>query len=612
MSILSYEEKSFEIIKNSIKSAVFIDEKARDFFQKDSDLLGENEEEITVDLFNQFKEEGISLAIHKYKINDQKNEALTNYLFEDRDLVLLDWNLDGENSGQEYSLELLADIINRPHIHFCTIYTSEKGSDIDNVFRNIISYFSNETLENYIEKKESLEIEEEITKIKASLDDINLNRDTEEVKVKIGELFKTNPKEIKLIKSITGIASNKEAIIYASIALDNNSIKSEILYPSPTLISFINKTVIIDNTIITILNKQENEPKILIENISKNITASKSSFTQLLGLEMQSIFSKSSAFIDENLLNFTKEAVIYHRENYKKEGISHFFPEFIKEIMVEKAKLNIRNQELTLLEDNFLDSLNENIKPEIDELLSMNTFYNASKLHTDNKLNFGDVFKTEGVEEYYICITALCDCLRPDKINNTFFFAKGNIINKESALQLGDTAFLSYLSNKIVVAWTNVVSIEESLHKFSPVYIKPLSFTVSNNKFDENGNLSFSYINADNDISLINVNYITTIKANYTQRIANHAFSYPIRIGVDYVKSQPDEKTGKALWQDYKDKKINIDYPQKVGEFKELEKTLIESGEINEKHAVFKDEPETKELLIDEKKNVDKTVGNGS
>jgi hypothetical protein len=31
---MSYEEKAFEIVKESIKSAIFIDEKARTFFRK--------------------------------------------------------------------------------------------------------------------------------------------------------------------------------------------------------------------------------------------------------------------------------------------------------------------------------------------------------------------------------------------------------------------------------------------------------------------------------------------------------------------------------------------------------------------------------------------------
>jgi len=349
--------------------------------------------------------------------------------------------------------------------------------------------------------------------------------------------------------------------------------------------------------------------------ISNNIISNKSSFTQLLGLEMQSIFSQSSAFIDENLLNFSKEALIYHRENYKREGIEQFFPEFIKEIMVEKAKLNIRDKELSLLENAFLDSLNEKIRPEDDELLSMNTFYNSSKLHSDNKLNFGDVFKDVDSEDYFICITALCDCLRPEKIDNTFFFAKGKPIKKDVALQLGDTAFLSYLSNKTVVSWTDVTSIEENLHKFSPVYIKPLSFTVANTQFESNGNLSFSSIdyNVSSNLQTKNVTYITTIKANYTQRIANHAFSYPIRIGVDYVKAKPVKKTGKSLWAELKAKKINEKYTKALDEFISIEKELINSGELKPEDYVFEHPEEQDEPVVVEKKSLDdKSAGIGS
>ena len=41
---MNFEQKAQEIIRTSIKSAIFIDEKARTFFQDSSDLKGENEE----------------------------------------------------------------------------------------------------------------------------------------------------------------------------------------------------------------------------------------------------------------------------------------------------------------------------------------------------------------------------------------------------------------------------------------------------------------------------------------------------------------------------------------------------------------------------------------
>ncbi len=66
-------------------------------------------------------------------------------------------------------------------------------------------------------------------------------------------------------------------------------------------------------------------------------------------------------------------------------------------------------------------------------------------------LNFGDVFKGSG-KDYYLCITALCDCYRPKEGN--FYFAKGTEFpDLEMALKLGDTALLSFLPNGKVVLW---------------------------------------------------------------------------------------------------------------------------------------------------------------
>ena len=164
-------------------------------------------------------------------------------------------------------------------------------------------------------------------------------------------------------------------------------------------------------------------------------------------------------------------------------------------------------------------------------------FFFFSKLKNDNKLNFGDVFKKENEDEYYICITALCDCLRPDKIENSFFFAKGSPIKQEDALKLGDTAFISYLAEKQIVKWTDVNTIiDKEHHKFSPVYIKPIQYLVVDTQFNQEGEILFNFLKPDGQKDLFKAEYITTIKSNYTQRIANHAFSYPIRVGVDFVK----------------------------------------------------------------------------
>lgn len=535
---MTYNQKAIEIIKNSIKSAIFIDENARDFYTREDELTGDPEEQTSIDLYTNFKLNGISLAVHKYKLNDEKNDSLKSYLFEDRDLVLLDWNLEGNSEGQDRSLELLADIVERPHIHFCTIYTSEDGSALDNVFANILSYFSEEDETYFTELKEDLELEDDILKIKNELNEINVNRHSKDIGKRIGDLIKKGHHDI--IDSIVHLTneSNKIcALSKASIALDSNH-KSKVPHPCPTTSSLEHKSLVINNTIITILNKAENSPKKLIANLSNQIIESKSSFTQLLGLEMQSIFSNSSAFIDENLIHSSKDAILSHRAHYKEEEMEHLFPVFIKDIMLEKAKLNIRDKSLSLLDEAFLDSEEFNT-PTDEELISMNVFYNSSKTAGPKHLNFGDVFKVKDEPKYYICITALCDCLRPGKIENNFFFAKGEPIKRGEALKLGDSAFISFLSNEMIVKWTDVNTQikDDKLHKHSPVYIKPLQFTIISPEFDSDTDLEFNKLNSKSQIEAFSVNYLTTIKSNYTQRIANHAFAHPVRVGVDFVTS---------------------------------------------------------------------------
>jgi len=151
-----YKNKASEIIKDSIKSAVFIDEKAVEFFTTKpnhkipEELLSEN-------LFKNFKDIGISLSINKFNKNIPRDGNYYDYLLKKKDLILLDWKLDGEE-GIEYSLEILEEVIKTKHLHFCTIYTSETNHE--NIINNLRSYFSGFDKEYYRNIKEELEIYE--------------------------------------------------------------------------------------------------------------------------------------------------------------------------------------------------------------------------------------------------------------------------------------------------------------------------------------------------------------------------------------------------------------------------------------------------------------------
>ena len=204
----------------------------------------------------------------------------------------------------------------------------------------------------------------------------------------------------------------------------------------------------------------------------------------------------------------------------------------------------------------------------------MNTFFNSvfvkSLPNTNNPdLNFGDVFEAtiEGKKKYFLCITALCDCFIPNKIKHNYYFVEGDAISIELANTLGDTAFISYLSQDLAISWvipdyvsTSKINndsksdLERQLlsekaksdllntFRYKPAYIKPRPLNIEGSKIIDNKITAreITYVSRagqiTEDLPFYIFNYIGTIRPNYTQRIANHAFSHPIRVGVDFVK----------------------------------------------------------------------------
>lgn len=535
--MMTYAERAHSILKDSIKSAIYIDEKARAFYQDEKTLSGEPEEALSIELYTNFKQSGISLDIHKYIPNDERNDDTISFFVDDRDLVILDWKLKGQ-SGEEEALILLSKIVQADHLHFCTIYTSE--DQLDTVLLNVLSYFSSRTEEYHTRIKELLEIENLDKSIVDILLSINLNRfDRSFVKQKRGELRKIDRGIIAKLQEITNIEDQTCAIIASSISL-MNTIKSQGEQPKPSFIDASEKIIVINNTIITILNKEQNKAIDLLENYKNHIIANYTEgFNQLIGLELYNNIAKTGAMVNDEFISFSRDALLFHRKGLKSEGIGHFFISFMNEVFHEKIALSLRDKVYKLLDDEFLDT-QKFITPTTADLESMNLFYNASTLNKKDKLiNFGDVFFMKEDNKYLICITPLCDCLRPqEKIKSNFYFAEGTIMTKkEEALVLGDTAFISYLPGNIIVRWGDISS-DESKAKYHPLYIKPCQYKVyeGQNIINDNNEITVHYLNKEGKTKDKTLTYITTIRANYTQRIANHAFTYPMRVGIDFVK----------------------------------------------------------------------------
>lgn len=509
----AYKETAKNIVKEAIKSVIYIDENALEPFDR-MDGNESEEEKRSMVLYESFKKEAITLSVLKYTPEQYTNSF--KYTFQNRDLILLDWELEGTGRGGERALEILSEIVcNQHHIHFCALYTAEE--DKDGVMKNIISYFSNTTKSEYDDFKLELESYQNVVDAVPSFNHLILHRE----KDKIERVFQIGIKDaIHRIHETINAEDNLCSMIKCAIAFDDKTYKSSIKLPCPQSFNPTTHTLIIENTIIQILNKQETKPENLIDSFSENIADYPWGVMQLLGLEMQNITRRKSSFITSDVLRVSINALAYHKKKHKED-----FQSFIKDVLIEQSASILRNETLSLV-----DSIEAEEKCNSNtELVAMNVFYNSTCFNCNKKLSFGDVFKSGN--DYYICITALCDCALPEiKINNSFFFAKGSYIKPSTALKSAETGFVSFLDKNNAVKWDS-----DNTSDGKVPYIKPICFTIPNNTIVD-GKIIGYLLDKEGNRKELDFQYVTTIKQNYTQRIANHTFAYPVRVGVDFVK----------------------------------------------------------------------------
>jgi hypothetical protein len=513
-----YQQKSFEIIKDSIKSIVYIDEIAWNPFEANynPDLY---EHKLSKDLYNNLKIAGINLYIHRYLPGDEllsPDSPLKKYLFHDIDLVLLDWDLDADPLNL-CTLKLLNDIISQPNIHFCCIYSS--SPHFDAILKKIKSYFSGFSKDQIDNIKAAFEDNDEIIEEVKALDFIHPDANV------IGRIHQIDRTIWSVISEITK-KDKQKSLIGMMIALhDELPIPADGLDYSLSILSKngMEYSLFINNTIITILGKENNKPNKLIKNLSKHISQDKTkSFLKLLGLDMQNAFSRKGAFVSPEILNISFDTFIKHCQQLGTEDA--LYKAFVIELLIENARLNLGNAQLKILEEDFIQEfkpIQKNVQD--NDLALINCFYNGVKFNENKNLSFGDIFIDER-NDYFLCVTALCDCLFPKKIGHKFFFVSGaKVSTMKKAIDYNDSSFISYIDEKTCIKWSN-----------EKEFVKPTQLFVKNNRIE---NFKLNALDfGDQETIHKELTYVFTVKQNYAQRIANQAFGYPIRVGVDFAK----------------------------------------------------------------------------
>jgi len=214
-------------------------------------------------------------------------------------------------------------------------------------------------------------------------------------------------------------------------------------------------------------------------------------------------------FCIENVDLFNWDEII-ENDICKKYLIKNFHVEWLETAQIEKSddgrSIKFYDEDNSL----FFNLNNEKTKA----ILTINNFLTDEFIvkMEDNKPN---LYKID--ISYLLCVTPHCDCLRPSKINNYFYFVGGKKIKLSQGLKKGDTGFISYIKTEkglYCIEW------EKS----------PFTINISNEKNIINP------IECDLMGQKITLKHLTWQKENYTQRIANESFSHASRVGINLAK----------------------------------------------------------------------------
>ncbi|KQR67487.1 response regulator receiver domain [Pedobacter sp. Leaf176] len=536
------ESPAVGIIKKSIISSIYIDDNIVEPFtqvtETDADYT------LTKGVYESFRKE--NKTIDFYKFDAGKNwEEDHEYLFKNRDLLVLDWQLIGEGLKQPETLKVLRKAVNTDSLHFISIYTATEVKDFSQILYFIKAYFNPEYTDASVAEYNKIiaEIEslghdssffkkyigqfKDIALTGGDLKKENIQELKKLIETDLGDDYKVFAKSLKKVHSDT----LKACEIFGYILNEVEPIETP-TFESEFNLEFVSENfLMVNHTIIQITNKSNPEPLQLFQFFTTALQKVCGNLLTLITLETRSLLRESSGFIGKDA-DSIKDAVLYHQRD-KKSGFFEFLMSIIKSHTI--SYFDYKQGRLKSVQDEFWDTYDreKNVKEKlteleksenevelIDEILKLNLYYNTLhiKRSDGDKLKFGDVFYRKKDGSFFLCITAHCDCLEPDNIKNNFFFITGKKHSSVEMVKMGDDVFCSYLKDNdkvIAVRWNN----------------RPVVLKIKDNKVLNH--ILKGLDGKDEDYELI---YHSTIKENYTQRMANNSFAHAMRVGIDFGK----------------------------------------------------------------------------
>lgn len=533
----TFSSVASEVLKDSISSAMFIDDKALEPFEENKEGL----EDFT-DLYNSFKENNCLLDIRRYE-NIGSNSKYTNSLSK-IDLLVLDWQLVEKDTEYLIPLQMLARAISAKNVHFICIYTKRNDEEIEEqILYPVTAYFSN------IYKEKSTDVLEIFQDLLDS-QGINLHDFKERFDGLVKELTffyyqkqDTNGirKDIKNALQDLGIAIDFNRFI--ENYFDNSNFDQKLirfgyeLFDGPVSDNLYTidisrkdkKSIYINNTVIKIRNKKEVENPALYSDFCSSLIDDHNIFFTLFGLEMRNRFRESAAFIGTEISSIDEIALFYHQNQVT----STAFSELLKDIWKEQTSSFLYEKNIKIfdvLEDyktvreveKKLSNFSKKDANNQESLAKINAFYNTLdiKRMKNDTIKFGDIFlRDDDVDrKFLLCITPHCDCLRPEKVDSMFHFIEGKKNDLTRGLKNAERDYISFIyyeNHPISIEWL----------------CKPFSIHIPESENHIEATSKVKIKGSDTEIT-----YLCTLRGNYCQRIANQSFGYPLRVGITFAK----------------------------------------------------------------------------
>lgn len=511
------------IVKESIKNVVCIDD---GFIEPYCDC---GEKDATQLAFSREMLEGIAnkcqCAVTMVQYKGDETERLIEEKFNDKDLLILDWELTV--TGQIKKPLKIIDCALDNNIPYICIYTNT--TELKEISVYIEKYYLGYNVQMVrsaaeMWEKEGLQKEELFDDLKECFED----------KTKIPKLIK---KVQELCPGLDKSICNYWLPVYLKwgnfILPDESKFIAKRVEGKDTVLN-------IDGKMVFVFSKKNPDsnidgaiaPEQIVPAIAECMVLKPNSIMDCIWLYYANCYSKAVYKRSQFFKDIAYEGFAHHVSKIL-ESEECSLESFFKEIFNEELLDILNSQDIQIpaeIIDRILDDKkrNQNISCHKD-LVRLNERLTINRRYSEfaHKIAFGDVFfckdARNDVCEYWLCITAKCDCARPEqKIQNNYIFIGGRYVNDGVALKNAETGYYSFINilepgkeNPVCIHWCS---------KINSIYIEQ---NVVSRGVEIKGNLK----GKDRHFT-----YLGNVKENYAQRMANMAFADGNRVGVSLAK----------------------------------------------------------------------------